>query len=158
MAVVIQNSNESKLIYGADVSGTVFKEISDHIYSRFISKAPVKNSFTSDTTLYNYYGVKNDFNSIFSYLSIVNFDSAMNGTWRAAGFRNNTAALNLPSQALTAMSETPDVTGMGLKDAVYLLESKGLKTVVSGRGRVVNQSIAPHASFKRGEQITLRLN
>jgi len=29
MAVVIQNSNESKLHYGADVSGTVFKEISD---------------------------------------------------------------------------------------------------------------------------------
>ncbi|MBC7423635.1 MAG: penicillin-binding protein 2, partial [Ferruginibacter sp.] len=37
MAVVIQNSNESKLVYGADVSGTVFKEISDRIYGRFLS-------------------------------------------------------------------------------------------------------------------------
>ena len=37
MAVVIQNSRESKKIYGADVSGTVFKEISDRIYSRFIA-------------------------------------------------------------------------------------------------------------------------
>src|SRR4029078_8633120 len=38
MAVVIQNSKESKLIYGADVSGTVFKEISDKIYGRYLSK------------------------------------------------------------------------------------------------------------------------
>ena len=39
MAVVIQNSNESKLIYGADVSGRVFKEISDRIYNHYLYKA-----------------------------------------------------------------------------------------------------------------------
>ncbi|RZK65198.1 MAG: hypothetical protein EOO95_09085, partial [Pedobacter sp.] len=33
MAVVIQNSRESKKIYGADVSGAVFKEISDKIFN-----------------------------------------------------------------------------------------------------------------------------
>ena len=54
MAVVIQNSNESKLIYGADVSGRVFKEVSDRIFYHFISKAPVKKQPVSDTSLYNY--------------------------------------------------------------------------------------------------------
>ncbi len=60
IAVVIQNSNESKLIYGADVSGTVFKAISDKIYARFVSvpkyTAPVK----TDTAAYTYTGLKND--------------------------------------------------------------------------------------------------
>ncbi|MFT3910124.1 MAG: penicillin-binding protein [Ferruginibacter sp.] len=158
MAVVIQNSNESRLIYGADVSGTVFKEISDHIYARFVSKAPLKENLTSDTTLYNYYGIKNDWSSIFSYLSIPFQDSTTNGFWRVAGLKNNAAGLNVPVQAMTSTSVTPDVKGMGLKDAVYLLENKGFKTIVSGRGRVVNQSITAGTSFSKGQKITLLLN
>lgn len=158
MAVVIQNSNESKLVYGADVSGRVFKEISDHIYSRFISKASLKDNLTSDTTLYNYYGIKNDWTSIFNYLNMGYQDSAMNGLWRIAGVKNNQAGLTIPAQAQTANAITPDVTGMGLKDAVYLLENKGFKTAVTGRGRVVNQSVTAGTSFKKGQKIILMLN
>jgi cell division protein FtsI (penicillin-binding protein 3) len=66
MAVVIQNSKESKLIYGADVSGTVFKEISDKIYARFLSTRKYTSPVQSDTTKYNYYGMKNELNSIFT--------------------------------------------------------------------------------------------
>ena len=32
IAVVIQSNRESKLVYGADVAGTVFREIADNIY------------------------------------------------------------------------------------------------------------------------------
>ena len=158
MAIVIQNSNQSKLIYGADVSGTVFKEISDHIYARFISKSALKNNLTSDTTLYNYYGEKNDWSSIFSYLNIPYQDSSMTGLWRTAGLKNNAAGLSIPTQEITAVSVTPDVKGMGLKDAVYLLENKGFKTVVSGKGRVVNQSITAGTNFSKGQKIILMLN
>ena len=56
MAVVIQNSNESKLIYGADVSGRVFKEISDRIYGRYLSTQFYKSITGTDTLQYNYYG------------------------------------------------------------------------------------------------------
>ncbi|HNH23017.1 MAG TPA: penicillin-binding transpeptidase domain-containing protein, partial [Ferruginibacter sp.] len=37
IAVVIQNSRESRMVYGADVSGAVFKEISDRIYGSYLS-------------------------------------------------------------------------------------------------------------------------
>ena len=45
------------------------------------------------------------------------------------------------------MAETPrdimpDVTGMGARDAVYELESRGVKVTIHGRGRVKSQSIA----------------
>jgi len=158
MAVVIQNSNESKLIYGADVSGRVFKEVSDRIFYHFISKAPVKKQPVSDTSLYNYYGAKKDLSSILGFMQIGYVDSAVNGYWRSVGLRNNTAALQLPTQALTPTNITPDVKGMGLKDAVYLLENKGLKTIVSGRGRVVDQSILAGTGFIKGQKIILMLN
>jgi cell division protein FtsI (penicillin-binding protein 3) len=158
MAVVIQNSNESRLIYGADVSGSVFKEISDHIYSRYLSKGSLKQNLPADTTLYNYYGAKNELSSIFSYLNILYKDSAMSGYWRSMGLKNNEAGLSAPLNAFTPASVTPDVTGMGLKDAVYLLENKGFKTVVAGRGRVVNQSVTAGTNFNKGQKIILMLN
>ena len=158
MAVVIQNSSESKLIYGADVSGRVFKEISDHIYDHYLSSASLNIPINTDTTLYKYYGIKNDLQSIFSYLNMTSVDSAVSGYWRAMQLQNNRAALNAPLYNETRYPVTPNVTGMGLKDAVYLLENKGFKTVVSGRGRVINQSIAAGTSFTKGQKISLVLN
>ena len=158
LAVVIQNSNESKLVYGADVSGRVFKEISDHIYNRFLSSASLNVPVNADSTLYKYYGIKNDLQSIFSYLNMTAIDSAVSGYWRTMQFQNNTAALNAPVYNDTRTPITPDVTGMGLKDAVYLLENKGFKTAVSGRGRVINQSIAAGTNFTKGQKISLVLN
>jgi len=158
MAVVIQNSNESKLIYGADVSGTVFKEISDKIYARYLSTRKFVNPLVNDTLQYNYYGMKNELNSIFNQLNLPFFDSATGGYWRSMQMKNNTAVLNLPASTNTSVSVIPSVIGMGLKDAVYLMENKGLKVMASGRGRVLNQSLIAGTPFKKGQTVTLFLN
>ena len=44
----------------------------------------------------------------------------------------------------------PDVTGMGAKDAVYLLESRRVKTRIKGRGKVKSQSIHAGTAVKQG--------
>ena len=49
------------------------------------------------------------------------------------------------------------VVGMGAKDAVYLLESKGLKVRLNGVGRVRNQSIASGSRIVKGQTIALTL-
>ena len=158
MAVVIQNSNQSKLIYGADVSGTVFKEISDRIYGRYLSS----NNFTSlniaDSLSNNSYGMKTDLESIFSFLNIGYKDSAASGYWRNMYLVNNSASLNAPLSSITPAAVTPNVIGMGLKDAVYLLENKGMKIAVLGRGRVINQSITAGTNFSKGQKISIMLN
>ena len=158
MAVVIQNSRESKLIYGADVSGTVFKEISDRLYSRFIGSMSVPQFKSSDSLLYNSQGIKNDLQSIFSFMNIGFKDSAAGGYWRNMQMKNNAAFMNTPNYTTTQTSVTPLVIGMGLKDAVYLLENKGLTIKVQGRGRVVDQSIAAGTNFIKGQKISLLLN
>lgn len=44
----------------------------------------------------------------------------------------------------------PDVTGMGAKDAVYLLESRHVKARIKGRGKVKSQSIHAGTAIKQG--------
>ena len=51
----------------------------------------------------------------------------------------------------------PDVEGMGLKDAVYLLENEGYKVVFNGSGRVSSQSPAAGSPLEKGKLITLTL-
>ncbi|MEP7142626.1 MAG: penicillin-binding protein [Ferruginibacter sp.] len=158
IAVVIQNSRESKLVFGADVSGRVFKEISDKIYARYLSTKKFTDPVSRDTMQYNYYGMRNELNSILSRLKLPFLDSATGGYWRSMSMKNNEVVLNSPVSARTPALIIPSVIGMGLKDAVYLMENKGLKVSVSGRGRVSNQSLLAGTAFTKGQTVTLILN
>ena len=51
----------------------------------------------------------------------------------------------------------PSEVGMGAKDAVYLLESKGLRVRLNGIGKVRNQSIAGGSRLIKGQTIALTL-
>ncbi|MDK7751138.1 PASTA domain-containing protein, partial [Brevibacterium sp. UMB10442] len=51
----------------------------------------------------------------------------------------------------------PDVHGMGARDAVYLLEQRGLKVKIIGRGKVIQQSLAPGNKIKKGEACIINL-
>ena len=53
--------------------------------------------------------------------------------------------------------QMPDVHGMGARDAVYLIESRGVKCVIRGRGRVTAQSIAPGSKISKGQRCVLTL-
>ena len=158
MAVVIQNSNQSRLIYGADVSGTVFKEISDRIYGRYLSSNNFTSSDIADSSACNSYGMKTDLQSIFNFLNIGYKDSVSSGYWRNMQLKNNIASLNAPVYSITPAAVTPNVIGLGLKDAVYLLENKGMKIAVLGRGKVINQSIDAGTNFSKGQKISITLN
>jgi cell division protein FtsI (penicillin-binding protein 3) len=156
IGVVIQNSNESRLIYGADVSGTVFKEISDKIFNKYIGKKKYQAPSITDTSLYNYFGIKTELNSIYSTLQLPFVDSANEGLWRQASIKNNTNVLQVANANLS--TTVPNTVGMGLKDALYKIETAGLKVTTSGRGKVISQSIPPGTIFKKGQNITLFLN
>jgi cell division protein FtsI (penicillin-binding protein 3) len=51
----------------------------------------------------------------------------------------------------------PDVKGMGLRDALYLLENRGLKVQVQGYGHVVYQSLLANSKVVKGATILLQL-
>ncbi len=51
----------------------------------------------------------------------------------------------------------PSVIGMGAKDAVYLLESKGLKVYLTGKGKVYSQSLPSGNLVHKGQTISIHL-
>lgn len=51
----------------------------------------------------------------------------------------------------------PDVSGMGARDAVFMLESRGIRTRLNGRGKVVSQSLAPGTKIKKRQRCLLTL-
>lgn len=66
--------------------------------------------------------------------------------------------IELERQKPFAKGVMPDVSGMGARDAVYAIESRGVKVSITGRGRVVQQSIAAGKPIKKGMRCTLRLD
>jgi cell division protein FtsI (penicillin-binding protein 3) len=54
--------------------------------------------------------------------------------------------------------QVPDVSGMGLRDALYQLERAGLMVIPKGKGKVVTQSLAPGTQFSKGQTITIQLS
>ena len=76
-----------------------------------------------------------------------------NGSTTEADYVLN--SLNIKQKpALTARKANrgtvPDVTGMGARDAVYALESIGVKTILKGRGKVKSQSIYSGTPIRQG--------
>ncbi len=72
-----------------------------------------------------------------------------NPIWGSAERRHDGVAL---SKTKVSDTTVPDVTGMGAKDAVYLLETYGIRVKLHGRGKVKNQSLTPgSAVVKNGE-------
>ncbi len=158
MAVVIQNTRESKKIYGADVSGTVFKQIADKIYGRFIGSTSLAKINSIDTFKYEMNGMRYDLQSIFRAMNLVYNDSSTGGYWRGAQMQHKNISMGTPLYASAPAKTMPSVVGLGLKDAVYLLENKGLRVEVKGRGRVVDQSLMAGMQINKGQKIQLLLN
>ncbi len=52
----------------------------------------------------------------------------------------------------------PNVMGMGLRDAMYLLESTGLQVKVIGRGTVTKQSVTEGSKINKGQWVTIELS
>ena len=57
----------------------------------------------------------------------------------------------------TYCDSMPDMSGMGARDALYLLEQAGLNVSIQGRGRVYEQSIPRGAALQPGTTVILKL-
>ena len=78
-----------------------------------------------------------------------------NPIWGHATRGNGHIALT--RQAKTQANVMPDVMGMGARDAVFLIESRGVKTKLYGRGKVTQQSIAAGHTISKGMACILTL-
>jgi cell division protein FtsI (penicillin-binding protein 3) len=69
--------------------------------------------------------------------------------------KNDTIFVN--PRSVNTKKMVPSVVGLGLMDALYLLENRGLHVQFSGYGKVVSQSLNPGIQILKPETILLKL-
>ena len=155
--VVIRNKPFAKKYYGAAIAGPVFKEIADKLYALEINKSDVPSSITGkkDSSTYIYAGAISDMKEILSMVQWKFMDSGSTEKWGRIYAMNSQPVMR--GQPI-AEKRMPDVRGMGLKDALYLLENMQVKVVAKGRGKVKQQSIEPGLTIDRKAAVILELN
>lgn len=145
---------------GGLMAGSVFGKIAERVYAKNL-RLPIKNAVDSNSIFIP--DVKSgDMNAAKRVLKELNIESQSNFTTKGSNYVWGSThaapkAVILESKEL-ARNSVPSVIGMGASDAVYLLESKGLKVSLTGVGKVRSQSIAQGTVIKRGQTIQIELN
>ncbi|MDO6435490.1 penicillin-binding protein [Flavitalea sp. BT771] len=154
--VVIKNKPFAKKYYGAAVAGPVFKELADKLMSS--ESGPMEatiHPMTRDSAQFLYAGSTHDMQQVIHTLGVGYTDSAGKNEWSRLYAANYQPVLN--KEVITRQT-MPDVKGMGLKDALFLLESMELKVAAKGRGKVRVQSIQPGSALRKNEPVTIQLD
>jgi cell division protein FtsI (penicillin-binding protein 3) len=156
--VVIRNKPHALQYYGGAIAGPVFREIADKLYAMRAHEIPAATEMVpvKDSVLFNYTGSLSDMRMVYSTLQIPFSDSANGHRYSRA-----TAALDFSTVLREKNIEAalmPDLKGMGLKDALYLLEQMDMKVLVKGTGKVKEQSIVAGKAIAKNQSILLSLN
>jgi cell division protein FtsI (penicillin-binding protein 3) len=143
------------LHYGGQLAAPVFKEVATKLYAMYIDQKPASYALIDkDLSSNTYTGHSSDLKNIYQTLKVGYTDSTMQSNW-ANVFSNSSQSLMKAKQFDNRTM--PDVKGMGLKDAVYLLENLGLKVNVKGKGKIVSQSVEPGTALAKGITVILEL-
>ncbi|MCG8341007.1 MAG: transpeptidase family protein [Cytophagales bacterium] len=142
---------------GSNVTAPVFKEIADKIAAKdidmnntFVKEDKDKNSFLRSSV-----GKKTDFIQVCHALNIAYTDN-IDEEWVRTTVQGNT--ITWQPIGNNSEKQVPNVIGMTLKDALFLLENRGLSVVVQGKGKVRTQSLLPGEQAKKGRSIVLKLD
>ncbi len=154
--VVIRTKPHAAIHYGGSLAGPVFKEVATKLYAMYVNqKSPNLYAAKKDSSTYFYAGNTNDIKNVYSTLNVDYMDSALKGNWSNVFAANYQPVIKTNTVSKQVM---PNVKGMGLKDALYLLESIGMKVSVKGKGKVVNQSIEAGSALSKEMKVVLELS
>jgi cell division protein FtsI (penicillin-binding protein 3) len=150
--IVVVNAPSNSVYYGNQVAGPVFKEIADKVYATGFFKEPELLEASENTPPTVLKGYSIDSRNVLAKLGYVL--PIPESEWVTALRRNDTIILR---EHKMIENLVPDVTGMGLRDALYILENAGISVSTSGRGKVIQQSLRPGTRVIPGTRVTLEL-
>ena len=156
--IIVVSAPSKAAYYGNEVAGPVFREIADKVYS---NSKEIHNPIKLDTASAIVHvpfvksGKKSDVQVIAKVLSLKTAitDENANYVWTQI----NKETFQLKGLA-TKESEVPQLVGMGLRDALTILESQKITVKVIGRGVIKKQSLAAGTRVMKGAKITIELS
>jgi cell division protein FtsI (penicillin-binding protein 3) len=156
--IVLVNGPTMSGYYGNVVAGPVFKEIADKIYSNRLELqqgtelAEVKGPRTPVSLS----GHSGDLRIALEGLKVpVSYEGE--GEWATTLAGDTAVVVQARGIPADAMDRVPNVLGMGLRDALYILENRGLRVRVQGAGMVKRQSLQPGSKAFQGSTIVIEL-
>ncbi len=154
--IVVVNAPSNGVYYGNIVAGTVFREISDRVFAtRFYRdyRAEVSKDMKPVAPEAGN-GYRDDIDEVLSEFD-VRYKRTSSEDWVATRESGDTIRLASVKQQ---QGLVPDVRGMSLRDAVYLLENAGLRVRYNGKGRVLRQSPEHGSRYFEGTVVSLEMN
>lgn len=152
--VVIVNPRKGKY-YGGAVAAPVFRELSDKLFAiRPDILIPLPYDTIQSRLPLAHAGQMNDLSKAYSALGMTARPENVQSHWARPESVGETIIL---TSAYISKGTMPNVCGMGLKDALFLLEQQGLNVLVTGKGTVVKQSIAPGYLINKGMPVVIEL-
>ena len=144
---------------GGLMAGSVFSKIAERVYAKDL-RLPLTSAIDTNTVVIPHVkaGEMRQTQRVLEELNI-NIQGKIADSRKEVWGSTHAApqAVVLESRGIM-QNFVPSVIGMGAKDAVYLLESKGLKVNLVGVGKVKSQSIANGTIIRKGQTITLTMN
>ncbi len=152
---IVVISAPSKDIYGATVSGTVFAAIANKVYATRLKyhKAINEGSTKKKDAPISMTGNRIDIINACKRLN-VSYKINKGGEWVNTQKQGRSIVLSAKN---ISEKTVPNLIGMSARDAVYLLESKGMSAHISGFGKVVKQSIPSGKPLFHGGVVELIL-
>jgi cell division protein FtsI (penicillin-binding protein 3) len=160
-AIVVVKNPKGVFQYGNNVAGPVFKDIADNIYARDIALHSAMAKAVEDPKDQKEKvlpviraGRQEELTVVTDELGIA-VKGETDEEWVKAARVGNAVAWNKNE---ISKERVPDVTGMTFRDALFLLESSGLRVIHEGIGRVKAQSLTPGARVSKGSRIYIKLS
>jgi cell division protein FtsI (penicillin-binding protein 3) len=162
--IVVVSSPSQKGYYGNVVAGPIFREIADKLYGNRLDMQDAKQLALLDSlrekgpsrTPITFAGSSRDLLAAAQGLQVP-VKVTGEGEWVSTQAADSAVVVtprNIPGDQIGMV---PNVLGMGLKDALYILENRGLKVHIIGNGMVKRQSLSPGSRCFQGSSITLEL-
>ncbi|UTW67489.1 transpeptidase family protein [bacterium SCSIO 12643] len=156
--IVVVNAPSKNVYYGNLVAGPIFKEIANKVYSTSLDaqdELVAQNVETQRPRIpISKNGDYDDLSDVYQELEVP-YTEMENAQWVAVSTGKDSVAVKTKRYEGQMV---PNVVGMDVEDAIYLLENKGIKVEIEGRGVVKAQSIAPgFVITQRGMKIKLSL-
>lgn len=154
--IVVVNAPSNGVYYGNLVAGSVFREIADKVYATTFFRDYMADNKTDKKPIAPEAGngYRADINEVLGDLD-VRYKKTSKEEWvatRESGDTIRLVGVNLQKGLV------PDVRGMSLRDAIYVLENSGLRVRYSGKGRVLRQSPEHGARVYEGSVVSLDMN
>ena len=147
--IVVVSTKSRDLYYGSHVAGPIFREVADKVYAGSINIHDPINNEEADKENPKFFAahhedldaLKEVFNISFGNVD-AEFSVIDNGKINYRDIKES----------------MPNLIGLGLRDAIYVMENLGLSVNYEGNGKVVKQSLKEGSKLTKGTTVKIKLS